>query len=205
MKSNQDYKNAALDALKGHWAPSVLLTFAFFAICAMSSIFGIEEAGSILSCAITICVLLPLTVGMYNAYRNLLLGRSDDIVASAFRIGFNDWARNVGAMLLMTLYILLWTLCLIVPGIIKGISYSLTPFILRDNPELSAKEALGLSEKMMEGRKMDFFLLSLSFIGWHILATLSLCIGYLWLIPYMYTTTVAFYEDVKADYESKRL
>ena len=78
-------------------------------------------------------------------------------------------------------------------------------YILVEKPELSANEAIELSIKMMDGRKMDLFLLYLSFIGWAILAIFTLFIGYLWLYPYMYTSLAAFYEDVKADYESKQV
>ena len=203
MKTNQDYKDAALAALKGHWGPAVLFAFVFFCISAVSSFFEPTTA-SILQLAITICVVLPLGVGVYNAFRNLLLGQSDDFVGGAFRIGFNNWQHNVGGMLLMTVYTLLWTLCLIVPGIIKSFSYALTPFILNERPELSADEAIELSMKMMVGHKMELFLLYLSFIGWYLLAVLTCCIGFLWLVPYIYTAQAAFYEDVKAEYESRQ-
>jgi uncharacterized membrane protein len=106
-------------------------------------------------------------------------------------------------MLLMGVYTLAWTLLLIIPGIIKSFSYALTPFILTDKPELSANEAIELSMKMMDGHKLDLFILYLSFIGWYLLSFLTLCIGMLWVMPYQYTTMVAFYEDVKAEYESK--
>ena len=81
----------------------------------------------------------------------------------------------------------------------------MVPYILTDKPELTAEEAINLSMKMMDGHKLDLFILSLSFIGWSILAIFTLCIGYLWLTPYIYTTMVAFYEDVKAEYESKNV
>ena len=81
----------------------------------------------------------------------------------------------------------------------------MTQFILADKPELTANEAIELSMKMMDGHKLDLFILSLSFIGWSILAIFTLCIGYLWLVPYIYTTMAAFYEDVKAEYESKNV
>ena len=103
----------------------------------------------------------------------------------------------------MGVYIFAWTLLLIVPGIIKSFAYALTPFILTDKPELSANEAIELSMKMMDGHKLDLFILYLSFIGWYLLSILSLCIGMLWVMPYQYTAMVAFYEDVKAEYESK--
>ena len=80
----------------------------------------------------------------------------------------------------------------------------MTPFILVDNPELSANEAINLSKKMMKGHKFDLFWLELSFIGWILLGLLTLGIGYFWLMPYMYTSIAGFYQDVKADYESKQ-
>lgn len=74
-----------------------------------------------------------------------------------------------------------------------------------DNPNLSAKECIKLSNEMMMGYKWKLFVLYLSFIGWALLAVLTLFIGYLWLYPYIYATFAAFYLDVKKNYESKNL
>ena len=98
-------------------------------------------------------------------------------------------------------YLQLWFLLLIVPGIIKSFSYAMTPFILEENPELSANEAIDRSRAMMKGHKFDLFWLFLSFIGWIILAAIPFGLGFLWLTPYMETSVAAFYEDIKADYE----
>ena len=87
---------------------------------------------------------------------------------------------------------------LIVPGIIKGLSYSMTFYILRDRPELTPSQAIDESMRMMEGHKADLFILMLSFIGWAILATITV-IGLIWFIPYVYTASAAFYERLKAD------
>ena len=92
-------------------------------------------------------------------------------------------------------------LLFIIPGIIKAFSYAMTPYILEENPELSANDAIDHSRAMMKGHKFDLFWLYLSFIGWFILCILTLGIGFLWLTPYMETSVAAFYEDVKADYE----
>ena len=104
----------------------------------------------------------------------------------------------------MSIYTFLWTLLLIIPGVIKGLSYSMTPFILTDKPELSANEAIELSMKMMDGHKMDLFVLLLIFCGLTLLSVVTLFIGLLWVTPYMYMRLAAFYEDVKAEYESKQ-
>ena len=193
MKTNQEYKETALAALKGNWTPAVLLGLVIVLISSVST------------AAVSICVTMPLTVGVCVVFRELLHGNAEKMTERAFKIGFANWSHNTGGMLLMSAYVFLWSLLLIVPGVIKALSYALTPFILHDKPELSANEAIELSMKMMEGRKMDLFLLYLGFFGWALLCVLTLCIGFLWLEPYIYATIAAFYEDVKADYESRNV
>ena len=100
----------------------------------------------------------------------------------------------------MSLLTFFWSLLFIIPGIVKGFSYAMTPFILDEYPELTPVEAIHRSRMMMRGHKFDLFYLSLSFIGWGLLGILTLGIGYLWLTPYMSTTMASFYEDVKAQY-----
>lgn len=207
MKTNQDYKNAALAALKGNWTQAVLAALTVFAIAlAANMLASVDPEGNlaaIVSMAVAICVTMPLSVGLFAAYRALYCGTDVKVVENAFKTGFGNWGHHVGGMLLMGVYTFLWTLLLIVPGIIKSFSYAMTPFILADKPELSANEAIELSMKMMDGHKLDLFILYLSFIGWYLLSILTLCIGMLWVMPYQYTATAAFYEDVKAEYESK--
>ena len=98
---------------------------------------------------------------------------------------------------------MLWTFLFIIPGIIKAFAYALTPYLLVDCPDLSALQCIKLSNEMMKGHKFDLFYLYLSFIGWILLAILTLGIGMLWLIPYMQTSTASFYLDVKAQYQQK--
>jgi uncharacterized membrane protein len=105
-------------------------------------------------------------------------------------------------MLLKAIYLILWTLLLIIPGIIKSYSYAMTEFILKDNPEMKNNAAIEKSMAMMQGKKMKLFLLDLSFIGWIILAILTLGLGFVLLVPYMYTARAAFYEDLKAELEA---
>ena len=102
----------------------------------------------------------------------------------------------------MILFIILWYLLLIVPGIIAAYSYSMTFYILADDPNISAIDALNKSKSMMDGHKMDLFLMSLSFIGWALLCILTLGIGLLWLIPYMNVSIAKFYQDIKGDEET---
>lgn len=103
----------------------------------------------------------------------------------------------MNVVLLRSLFTFLWTLLLVVPGIIKAISYSQTLFIAIDNPEISANDAIDKSKEMMNGYKWKYFLLALSFIGWIILGIFTLGIGFLWIIPYISIANAKFYEDLK--------
>ena len=77
----------------------------------------------------------------------------------------------------------------------------MTSFILKDNEQISAMDALKQSWEMMDGHKAQLFWLSLSFIGWMILSIFTFGIGFLFLVPYIYTTFAHFYEDLKAEEE----
>lgn len=98
---------------------------------------------------------------------------------------FPNWKNILKTKVLRTIYEILWTLLLIIPGIIGSYSYAMTDYILAENPELSAKEAIARSKAMMEGNRWRLFCLEISFIGGAILSLLTLGIGSLWLIPYM--------------------
>ena len=147
-----------------------------------------------------ILVLFPLSLGVLNAFRKLLTEGDNDLVPNAFHLGFKPYLHKVWGMLLMYILIVLWTLLFIIPGIIKAYSYAMTPYILDENPELSASEAIHRSRMMMKGHKFDLFWLQLSFIGWFFLCLLTTGIGFLWLQPYYYTAQAAFYEEVKSSY-----
>ena len=232
MKTNTEYKNAALAALKGNWAPAVLATVIFFfvaficvgpaeipvltgsfnadEIAAMASagdIAGVMDAYSQLASWSSLGSLLRIflynvvTVGFTVAFLLLLRNGDDRLTSNMFDISFRKYFHKVWGMFLMYLFIMLWTLLFIIPGIIKSFSYAMTPYILEERPELSANEAIDHSRAMMKGHKFDLFWLLLSFIGWGILCIFTFGIGFLWLVPYMQTAQAAFYEDVKADYE----
>jgi uncharacterized membrane protein len=111
--------------------------------------------------------------------------------------GFYDLWCAVKLNFLVALFTFLWSLLLVVPGIIKSYSYSMSFYILAENKGISALEAIRRSKEMTEGHKMDLFVLSLSFIGWIILGVVTLGIGYIWIIPYMTATTTNYYINIK--------
>lgn len=112
-------------------------------------------------------------------------------------LGFKTYGRVFGTMLLMGVYTALWSLLLVIPGIIKSYSYAMTPYLILDEPELSGDALITKSMRMMEGHKMKLFLLDLSFIGWCLLSIITCGIASLWITPYMQTARAGFYEDIK--------
>ncbi len=97
---------------------------------------------------------------------------------------------------------------MLLPGlilsIIKSLSYSMTPYILYDYKDLKYNGAIELSMKMMDGHKKQLLCLYLSFIGWGVVCLMTLCIGFLWLNPYINASLTRFYEQMKDEYEQKR-
>ena len=146
-------------------------------------------------------IVLPLGVGFLNAFRKLLVQGDNELPGNMYKLATSNYWHKVWGMFLVMLFTFLWSLLFIIPGIVKCFSYSMTPFILEEYPELGANEAIDHSRAMMKGHKFDLFWLILSFIGWGFLCLFTFGIGYLWLVPYMDTSISAFYEDVKADYE----
>jgi uncharacterized membrane protein len=115
--------------------------------------------------------------------------------------GFNRFGTALAAYLLVTIFTFFWMLLLIVPGIIAAISYSQTFYIIADSQNIDPMDAIDKSKKMMQGYKWKYFCLYLRFIGWALLCILTLGIGYVWLLPYVQTSTAKFYDDLKANYE----
>lgn len=229
MKENQNYKNEGLAALKGNWAQAVLAMLVCVLIicaCEMASIGwlmknggGVPAAGDMqavqsylggaffrmtLTYLLIFLVVGPLLVGLVNALKELVFSGDGKIVSNSFKIGYGNYWRHVWGFLLRGIFIFLWSLLLIVPGIIKSLSYAMTFYILRDRPELSVNQAINLSKDMMYGHKFDLFYLYLSFIGWILLCILTLGIGILWVYPYIEAAQASFYADVKADYEARQ-
>ncbi|MGM9774249.1 MAG: DUF975 family protein [Candidatus Egerieousia sp.] len=193
IKRATEIRSEARLSLKGNWGMAVV-TFLVFGI--ITGVIGIIPwIGWILS-----LLALPLSFGLAVAFLNNARTKQGVKVETLFE-GFYDYGRIFGTMLLQSVYTFLWSLLLVIPGIIKQFSYAMTPFILKDNPELKFNGAIEKSMAMMRGYKWKLFCLCLSFIGWAILCVLTLGIGYLWLGPYIQQSLAHFYLEVKAEYE----
>ncbi len=154
MKTRDELKELALSCIDGFWGKSVLATVIVFLMGSVLMVagrcFDTPVIPAAINLPILVLVLLPLCLGYENALKVRASGGSGEIADNMFDIGFRRYRHNVGGMLLTVLYVLLWTLLLIVPGIIKALSCSMTAFILVDDPELSAAQAIRKSMKMMD-------------------------------------------------------
>ncbi len=218
MQLNSELRAQARERLEGKWGTFVLMTFLFYVIQALLQIPGsvgdlfkvlspenalTSESLSTLSVLLTLLA-LPLSWGLtVSLLRN---HREESVDLENLFDGFRGgrYTRVFCALFLVQLFTFLWALLLIIPGIIKAFSYALTPYILLDEPELTAKQAIARSCEIMQGRRWKLFCLYLSFIGWGILCLLTFGIGFLWLVPYMNASIAAFYEDARAEYEASK-
>ncbi len=140
--------------------------------------------------------ILGSMVGVGYARFNLnLVDRKEVNIDSLFAY-FSYWKTTALTRLLQGIYVFLWSLLLIIPGIVAGYSYAMTDYILAENPNMAATEAIERSKAMMNGNRWRLFCLQFSFIGWSILASLTFGIGNLWLTPYRQAATAAFYREI---------
>lgn len=195
MKSSSEYRALALNVLSGNWTAPVLFTLVLIVVSGICS--GLMSFVPVVGGLVAAFLLTPASW----AYQATILRNyrgGDEFEISGLLEGYqNDFQRLFTTLGLKLIYVYLWTLLLIIPGIIKAYAYAMTEFILEDDDEVSNNEAIERSMQMMEGHKMELFLLDLSFIGWYILSILTLGIGFLWLSPYMKSARAAFYEDLK--------
>ena len=144
-----------------------------------------------------ILVAVPVQLGLICFYLILLQGGYPEL-GTIFTAGFSiNYARKIGGYLWMLLWIFLWSLLFWIPGIIKSYSYSMTPYILAAYPDVKAKDALKLSMRIMEGHKAEYFILQLSFLGWHLLSACTCGIlEILYVGPYASITGVAYQKEL---------
>lgn len=199
---NRDLMKMARENLEGRWGICVggtllYLIVSWFLSLGVGFLLGhivhprAEYAASLLTSG-------PLTVGPYLFF--LTVARRSDPSLGQLFAGFSSWRLlfiSTAAYVLVLVFICLWMLLLIVPGLIASYAYLMTFFIIADDPEIGPLVAIGRSKEMMKGNKWKLFCLFWRFFGWALLCILTCGIGFLWLGPYLTTTMALFYEDVR--------
>ncbi|EUJ28218.1 hypothetical protein MFLO_12506 [Listeria floridensis FSL S10-1187] len=173
MLSISEIRREAREILSGKWGIAIgVFLLSYLIITAGSSILGFIP---VIGWLASFLFVGPLTVGVSWFY--LALNRREDPDVGYMFSGFNDFGRTLLAYILVTLFTFLWALLFIIPGIIKMYSYSQTFYILRNNPNISALDAITESRHMMNGHKGRLFGLSLTFLLWYLIPIAIFMIG----------------------------
>ena len=201
MGKIKSIREAGWAQLGGKWGLAATLTIVYvlIAICATAMESAFWE-----SSLISTLLLVPMQYAYSIVFLDDLRSGKKIEIASLFE-GYSDYLRIVGTYLLSVIYVFLWSLLLIIPGIVKGIEYSQTVYVLKDNPELSFNAAIERSCEMMKGHRWEYFCLYFSFIGWILLEIITLGIASLWVNPYMSATFANYYEKLKTEYENNKI
>jgi len=185
MRENRELRAAARSQLHGSWLAAVGVVFIYAAIISAS---GFVVVGPLVLGG-------PLTLGLIGYFLKKVRGQ--EVKFEDLFDGFRLFVSSFLLYLLEVIFLSLWSALFLIPGIVKSFSYSMAFYILHDNPDIGAAEAITRSRKMMHGHKGKLFKLCLSFIGWGLLCCLTLGIGFLWLCPYVTVSITNFYEDLK--------
>jgi len=137
----------------------------------------------------------PFSAGMAQYFLRVARGESGGI-GSVF-LGFSKFLRNVGVWVLQVVFVLLWACLLVVPGVVAALRYSMVWFLLVDEPDLTARQALDRSKALTKGHLWDLFTVWMSFFWWFLFGIVTMGIGFLWVIPYAQTTLALVYEGLK--------
>jgi len=156
---------------------------------------GLSIIGSIVAgiCAFLAAVVVQLSI--YRIYLNITNGIRPKV--EDFKFGFGNMKSGAILYLLTELYVFLWMLLFIIPGIIKAISYSMAPYILAEHPDMRPSDAIKESKIITQGRKWDIVVLSLSFFGWILLSYVTCGLMLIYVMPYAQTTFANYYNSIK--------
>lgn len=191
MKTNAEIRAAARRQLGGgifaeNWLMGLVLVVIEVLVAGLtSSLIGLLIIG-------------PIIIGIASIYLGLARGRIQKVDLAGIGYGFEggSFVRCFLLYLLQGLYLLLWYFVFVIPAIVKSYSYRLAHYIAIERPDLSPNECITESRRLMNGHKMQAFLLDLSFLGWLILGYLACCVGVLFVIPYMESARANFYTAI---------
>lgn len=191
MMTRVDIKLRAKGILRQNYSMSLVPILIYIAISALAATFTF---------GLGFIITLPLGVGMQLIY--IMLWRDErPSFELMFQSAFSEnFGRKLGGMLLVSVFTFLWSLLFVIPGIVKMYSYAMTPYILAKYPNVEAMQAINISQRIMRGRKLELFIVNLSFIGWQLLSVLTFGIlNILYVTPYICITTAGCFDIYLAD------
>ena len=182
MLKAKDFRKQAWNSLSGIWGTMVIINLILMLISGVGAVVALIITG-------------PLTLGMAQIYMSVIRKNRKPEIGQMFD-GFSNFTNAFILAILNSILIYLWSLLFIIPGIVKTYSYSMSFYILADNPDMSPNDARKKSMEMMKGNKWRLFCLDFSFICWELLCVLTFGILSFWITPYKETAYAAFYQNL---------
>ena len=219
----RDFRARARAALKGHWGMAIAVALVAAILAGSNPMFYVTVSSqnsysvylgdyidlsnylnwqmlSLLATVLVVGSLLALVIGgcieMGQATFNLHLMRGQRAVFPDLFSQFHRLGAGIAMVILRSVFVWLWSLLFVIPGIIATYRYAMMPFLMAEFPDLGALDAMRESKRLMQGNKWRLFCLEMSFLGWAFLCMFTLGIGMLWLLPYMASARTAFYLEV---------
>lgn len=195
MINKEEIKQQAKEQLKENLLPLIGAFFvtSIIAWLTRSFTFVIPIIGAVIPLAVN----GAMELGMSKIYLNIADGGTAEF--DNLFSGFDNFLPAALLQLLLRLFVALWSMLFVIPGYIMGIAYSMSRFIMCDNPDMPASECIKESKNMMDGHKMEYFKLTLSFIPWFLLGVVTCGIGLFYAIPYMELATAIYYRQLKGE------
>lgn len=190
--NSSDFRQLAWGKLSGNWGGPISVALVYLVV---SSVLNYITKEMLYASVITTVILAPLNIGVNKYFIHFAKSKNPefDMMFDGFKESF---VKSVLLNLLTWLFVILWALLFIIPGIIKLFAYAMAPYILTEDPNVGITEALDRSQEMMQGYKMDLFILWLSFIGWFILCVITFGVALIWVAPYVRLATTEFYLQI---------
>ena len=191
MVKRSQIKRLAKRQLKRNWG----IALGAIPLCAAMSVAALIIGGPALANVVA--------VGFAAAYMAII--RTGKAKISSIFEGWQSFGPAFIAGILVPLYTCFWSMLFGIPGIIKSYAYAMTNYVIKDNPDMTAKEAITESRRLMRGNKWRLFIMDLSFIWWDILCVLTLGILLIYVVPFKLAARAAFYDAVKSSKEAKQI
>jgi uncharacterized membrane protein len=196
-----EFKIKAKEKLNGNWPTLIIITLIVFIVTGMGSEnvkdlpsgVSVSYRGNIGS-LISLILSGPIALGVANFYLRLV--EKSEVRIERFFDGFKNFLNAFILHVVTTLFIVLWTLLFIIPGIIAAIRYSMAFLIMSENPDTTPMEAINKSKILMAGHKMEYFSFLISFIGWVLVGLITFGLGFFYLYPYFNASKIYFYKTL---------
>lgn len=215
-----DYRSRARDALSGNWLLSALVALVAAllggSLTSGFSNLDLDLSGLNIQLSPTVITILQsvLTVWVVQAVISFFIGGTIKLGRCQYLLDqqdgkplqfktlfsqFHQFNNGFCLHLLTTIFVVLWSILFVIPGIVATYSYAMAPFIQAEHPEYGANECIKRSKEMMRGHRFELFCLNLSFIGWYLLSIFTLGIGTIFVSAYSTAAEAAFYRQLQTE------